>query len=149
MKESIRKVLNEIISNPRMYSWSRAESDEKIEIVEDMTNQFQELLDNDKELNYIKSTGIITGIDGYIREQKFRGMPKSMVECRVYVLVPFKFMEDERILDIAIGKETEYGGIQDLKNLIFSKNTLGPLNIKDRVDDWKTFTPTVQIKSDK
>ncbi len=147
MKESIKKILNEIISNPRMYSWSRAESDENTEIVEDMTNQFQELLDNDEDLNYIKSTGIITGIDGYIREQKFRGMPT--VECVVYVLVPFKFMEDERILDIAIGKETEYGGIQDLKNLVLSKNTLGPLNIKDRVDGGSRFVSSFQIVSDK
>jgi hypothetical protein len=63
MRESIRKFLKEVIvSNQREYNWKMLGRREGLEIINDMTEEFQQLLDNDEELNSIKSTGIITGV---------------------------------------------------------------------------------------
>ena len=150
MRESIKKFLKEVIvSNQREYNWKMLGRREGLEIINDMTEEFQQLLDNDEELNSIKSTGIITGVEGYLREQKFENQSNSIIKCKVYVLVPFKFMKNERVLDIAMKVEAGYSGLKDLENLTMSRKTLGPFDLESKINEGSLFMPDFAIEYDK
>jgi len=150
MKESIRKVLREVVvTSTRDYLWKSSARREGLEIINDMTEEFQQLIDNDEELNSIKSTGIITGVDGYLREEKFEDQRNSIIRCNVYVLVPFKFMKNERVLDIAMKVEAGYSGLKDLENLTMSRKTLGPFDLESKVNGGSLFMPDFAIEYDK
>ena len=150
MKESIRKVLREVVvTSTRDYLWKSSARREGLEIINDMTEEFQQLIDNDEELNSIKSTGIITGVEGYLREEKFEDQRNSIIRCKVYVLVPFKFMKNERVLDIAMKVEAGYSGLKDLENLTMSRNTLGPFDLESKINEGSLFMPDFAIVYDK
>jgi len=150
MKESIRKILREVVvTSTRDYLWKSSARREGLEIINDMTEEFQQLIDNDEELNFIKSTGIITGVEGYLREEKFEDQRNSIIRCEVYVLVPFKFMKNERVLDIAMKVEAGYSGLKDLENLTMSRKTLGPFDLESKINEGSLFMPDFDIEYDK